>query len=82
MVISIIPATGGKARQIFDLKDHDIDKAWELYWNADDNNIVFIGNRIQQEEWTSIFTISDKGENLTEITTGDHGLKYIFLRSL
>ncbi len=78
MVISIIPATGGKARPIFDLKDYDIDKAWELYWNADDNNIVFIGNRIQQEEWTSIFTISDKGENFTEITTGDHDLKYIF----
>jgi Tol biopolymer transport system component len=78
MVISIIPATGGKARSIFDIKDYGIDKAWELYWNADDNNIAFIGNRIQQEEWASIFTISDQGENFTEITTCDHGLKYIF----
>jgi Tol biopolymer transport system component len=77
-VISIIPASGGTARPIFDLKAHDIDKAWGLNWNADGNKIVFIGNRIQQEEWTSIFTISPNGENFTEITTDDHCLKYIY----
>jgi Tol biopolymer transport system component len=77
-VISIIPTSGGKARPIFDLKAHDIDEAWGLNWIANGNKIVFIGNRIRQEGWTSIFTLSANGENFTEITTDDHSLKYIY----
>ena len=78
MVISIIPATGGQAREIFDLNDYDIDQAWGLYWNADGNKLIFIGRRFQIEEGTSIYTIPAKGGKLTEITTGDHGEKYGF----
>ncbi len=81
MVISIIPATGSKARPLFDLKEHDIDQAWGLYWNAVGNDLIFIGRRFQTEEGTSIFTIPAKGGKLIEITTGDHGEKYEFYLS-
>lgn len=77
-VISIISVTGARARSICNLKDHDIDDAWGLYWNVYDNNLVFIGRKFQTDEGSSIFTIPANGGKLTEITTGDYSDKYDF----
>jgi RNA polymerase sigma factor (sigma-70 family) len=71
-----ISIADGKSRQIIDLKDLDIDHAWNLSWSPDGRKLAFIGSR---GEARHIFMGTAEGGKFTELVADDTGrIDYLF----
>jgi len=70
--ISVIPISGGKTREIFDLEEFHIEDAGVLSWLPDGKHFAFIG---EKEEECRIFLVSEKGDEVTELAADDNNWK-------
>jgi len=70
--ISVIPISGGKAQEIFDLEKFGIKRVITLSWLPDGKHFAFIG---EKEEECRIFLVSAKGEKIIELAADDKNWK-------
>jgi len=71
--ILVIPISGGKAREIFDLEDFNIKRAGGLSWLPNGKHFAFIGEK--EEEYGSrnrIYLVSEKGDKVVELAADDN----------
>ena len=70
--ISIIPISGGKAREFFDLEKFHIKRVSTISWLPDGKHFAFIGEK--EKEYgirNRIFLVSEKGDKVTELAADD-----------
>jgi len=71
--ISVIPISGGKAREIFDLKrEVNIKRVQALSWLLDGKHLAFIGENEKEYGFRNrIYLVSEKGDKITELAADD-----------
>jgi len=70
--ISVIPISGGKAREFFDLEKFHIKRVQTLSWLPDGKHFAFIGEK--EKEYgirNRIYLVSEKGDKVTELAADD-----------
>jgi len=71
--LSVVPISGGKAREIFDLKEFQIKRVQSLSWLSDGKHFAFIGEK--EEEYgirDRIYLVSEKGDKVIELAADDN----------
>jgi len=70
--ILVIPISGGKAREFFDLEKFHIKRVITISWLPDGKHFAFIGEK--EKEYgirNRIFLVSEKGDKVTELAADD-----------
>ena len=70
--LSVVPISGGNAREIFDLEDFGIERVLALSWLPDGKRFAFIG---EKEDGCRMFLVSEKGDKITELAADDNNWK-------
>jgi Tol biopolymer transport system component len=70
--ILVIPISGGKTREIFDLEEFGIKRVISLSWLPDGKHFAFIG---EKEKECRVFLVSAKGEKVIELAADDNNWK-------
>jgi Tol biopolymer transport system component len=70
--ISVVPISGGKAREIFDLEAFGVKRVIALSWLPDGKHFAFIG---EKEDECRMFLVSDNGDKVTELAADDKNWK-------
>ena len=74
--ILVIPISGGKAREIFDLEKFHIKRVQTLIWLPDGKHFAFIGEK--EKEYgirNRIYLVSAKGDKVIELAADDNNWK-------
>jgi Tol biopolymer transport system component len=70
--LSIVPISGGKYREVFDLENFGIEGVLALSWLPDGKGFAFIG---EKEDGCRMFLVSEKGDEITELAADDNDWK-------
>ena len=74
--LSVLPISGDKIREIFDLEEFHIKRIQSLSWLPDGKNFAFIGEK--EKEYGSenrLYLVSENGEKITELAADDNNWK-------
>jgi Tol biopolymer transport system component len=70
--LSIVPISGGKYREVFDLENFGIEGVLALSWLPDGKRFAFIG---EKEDKCRMFLVSEKGGKVIELAVDDNNWK-------
>jgi Tol biopolymer transport system component len=70
--LSVVPISGGKAREIFDLNEFQIKRVQSLSWLPDGKHFAFIGEKEKEYgDRNRVFLVSEKGGQVIEVAADD-----------
>jgi Tol biopolymer transport system component len=74
--IAVTPISGGKTREIFDLKEFQIKRVQSLSWLPDGKHFAFIGEKEKEYGGRNrIYLVSENGDTITELASDDNNWK-------
>ena len=71
-MLLVVPISGGKVRDIFDLKEFQIKRVQSLSWLPDGKRFAFIG---EKEDAYRMFLVSENGKKIIELAADDNNWK-------